>query len=236
MSRPLRPCLPGALYHVIARGNNRERIVRDDADRASFLTTLAEVVPRYAWLCHAFCLLDNHYHLVIETPRPNLPLGMRQLNGLYARRFNRRHNRGGHVFQARYRAVLVEKETYLLELSRYVVLNPVRACICTDPADRPWSSYRSTATGNVREPFLTTDWLLAQFATSRHAACAAYRQFVSDGLRASGELHVRGERLGSEPFLRDDLRHDRPLPEVPREQWQPLRPPLAEIFEQNPPP
>ena len=125
-----------------------------------------------------------------------------------ARRFNRRHGRCGHVFQGRYRAVLVEKEAYLLELCRYVVLNPVRARVCPNPADWPWSSYRSTATGKAREPFLTTDWLLAQFGAASRTACARYRQFVDEGIRMPTELQVRGERLGSESFLRDDLAHD----------------------------
>ena len=126
MARPLRLCLPDGLYHLIARGNARQPIVADDHDRHDFFNVFAHVLERFGWLCHAFCLMDNHYHLVVETPLPNLPSGMRQLNGLYAQRFNRRHGRVGHLFQARYRSILIEKPTRLLAVCHYVVLNPVR--------------------------------------------------------------------------------------------------------------
>ena len=126
MARPLRLEFPGAVYHVSSRGNARQRIFFGDADRELFLDTLTQGIARYRWLCHAYCLMENHYHLLIETPRANLSLGMRQLNGIYTQTFNRRHHRVGHLFQGRFRAILVEKESYLLELCRYIVLNPVR--------------------------------------------------------------------------------------------------------------
>src|ERR1035437_7306690 len=118
MARPLRIEFPGAIYHVTARGNAREAIVRDDADRDLFLDALGEVVTRLRWLCHAYCLMDQHYHLLIETPRGNLSPGMRQLNGVYTQRFNRRHARSGHIFQGRFKAILIERRSYLLELAR----------------------------------------------------------------------------------------------------------------------
>ena len=129
MARPLRPEFPGAVYHLTSRGNARQPVFLDDADREAFLATLAEAAGRWGWLCHAHCLMTNHYHLLVETPRPTLARGMRDLNGVYTQRFNRRHGRPGHLFQGRYTAVLVERESHLLELCRYVVLNPVRGWI-----------------------------------------------------------------------------------------------------------
>ena len=127
MSRPLRIEFAGAVYHVTSRGNGRKPIFRDDVDRRSFLEVLHKVNQRHHWICHAYCLMTNHYHLVIETPEGNLSRGMRQLNGVYTMYFNRRHRTVGHVFQGRFKAILVERESYLLEVCRYVVLNPVRA-------------------------------------------------------------------------------------------------------------
>src|SRR5262245_61850059 len=127
MARPLRIEYPGALYHITTRGNARRGIFKDDRDRLLFLDILHRVSDRYHWHCHAYCLMDNHYHLVVETPDANLALGMRQLNGIYTQAYNRRHRRTGHLFQGRYKAILVEKESHLLEVCRYVVLNPVRA-------------------------------------------------------------------------------------------------------------
>jgi len=226
----LRICIPGGIYHLIARGNARGRIVRDDEDRRRFLDILSRVVERYGWLCHSYCLMDNHYHLVAETPRPNLPSGMRQLNGLYAQSFNVRHDRCGHVFEARYRSRLVEKESYLLAVCRYVVLNPVKAGICSHPEQWPWSSYRATAGLEPPPPFLTTDWLLAQFAPTRKLAQQRYRAYVEEGVDDDLERRVRGERLGQEDFLRGTFGYDPPLAEIPRVQVEPIPPSLDEIF------
>ena len=129
MSRPLRIELAGGLYHVTSRGDRRENIYDNDEDRKEWLIVLEKVCERFNWRCHAYCLMDNHYHFVVETAEGNLSKGMRQLNVVYTQYFNRQYNRVGHVFQGRYKAILVEKETYLLELSRYVVLNPVMAKI-----------------------------------------------------------------------------------------------------------
>jgi REP element-mobilizing transposase RayT len=230
MSRPLRICIPGGIYHLISRGNARGAIVRDDTDRIAFLSTLARVVDRFGWLCHSYCLMDNHYHLVVETPLPNLPSGMRQLNGLYAQRFNERHNRCGHVFQARYRSLLVEKDSYLLALCRYVALNPVRAGICERPEEWAWSSYCATAGLAPTESFHTTDWLLTQFAPTRRLAQRRYRAYVAEGAADALEQRVRGERLGEDDFLRESHGFDPPLAEIPREQVEPLPPRLEEIF------
>jgi|Tabmets5t2r1_1033131.scaffolds.fasta_scaffold05481_2 putative transposase len=230
MARPLRICIPGGVYHVIARGNDRAVIYLDDADRFAFLRTLAQVVDRFDWLCHAYCLMGNHYHLVVETPRPNLPSGMRQLNGRYAQGFNDRHGRCGHVFQARYRSILVEKDSHLLALSRYVVMNPVRAGLCSDPGAYFWSSYRATAGQAPVDRFLVTDWILGNFSNTRGSAQTRYRAFVAESLPDGLGGTVRGERLGGTNLLQERFGYDPPLAEIPRVHVEPLPPSLAEIF------
>ena len=174
--------------------------------------------------------MDTHYHLVVETPLPNVSRGMRQLNGLYAQRFNQRHGRCGHVFQARYRSILVEQDTHLLAVCRYVVLNPVRAGICAEPGAYRWSSYGVTAGETSADAFVATDWIFGHFRATRRVAEAGYRAFVAAEPSQALSEHVRGERLGSDAFLRESFGHDPPLPEIPRVQLEPCPPPLAEIF------
>ena len=154
MARPLRLEFPGALYHITSRGDRREDIYEVDADRIGFLELIGDVCGSYNWVCYAYCLMSNHYHLLIETPDANLSKGMRQLNGVYTQQFNFRHKRVGHVFQGRYKAIHVDKDDYLLELSRYIVLNPVRAGMVRKVHQWSWSSYHQTI-GN--EPF--PSWL-----------------------------------------------------------------------------
>ena len=133
MARPLRIEHPGALYHVTSRGDRQEPIFDDDRDRMGFLNVLGDVVARFRWQCHAYCLMGSHYHLMIETPECNLTKGMRQLNGVFTQWSNRRHQRSGHLFQGRYKAILVDRDSYFLELARYIVLNPVRAGMVKQP-------------------------------------------------------------------------------------------------------
>ncbi|MDQ6992757.1 MAG: transposase [Mariprofundus sp.] len=116
-----------AIYHVTSRGNAQADIYLDDSDRLLFLETFAQVVQRFDWLCHGYCLMGNHYHLLIQTPQANISKGMRHLNGVYTQRFNRKYKRVGHVFQGRYKAIVVERDSYFLELCRYIVRNPVAA-------------------------------------------------------------------------------------------------------------
>ena len=143
MSRPLRIEIAGGLYHVTSRGDAREDIFFVEADRLYWLGLLGDICRRYKWICHAYCQMTNHWHIVVETLEGNLSRGMRQLNGMYTQYVNRTHNRVGHVYQGRYKAILVEKESYLLELARYVVLNPVRAGMVVNAAEWRWSSYCS---------------------------------------------------------------------------------------------
>ena len=179
MARPLRIEYPGAVYHVTSRGNEKKPVFKDDTDRDNFLNALQHVNKRYNWICHAYCLMTNHYHLLIETPDGNLSIGMRQLNGVYTQLFNKWHGRTGHLFQGRYKAILIQKDSHLLEVCRYVVLNRVRAKMIERPEDWKWSSYLATA-GKAKphpHPSLTTDWVLGQFNRKRGKAEQEYRQF-----------------------------------------------------------
>lgn len=235
MARPLRLEFPHAIYHVTARGNARNDIFLDDEDRALYLACLSEVVSRFAWVCHAYCLMDNHYHLMIETPEGNLSLGMRQLNGVYTQRFNRRHGRVGHVFQGRYKAILVDRDSYLLELCRYVVLNPIRAGMVKKIERYSWSSYPATMGLAVCPAWLSVDWLLGQFAKTRAVARRRYAQFVADGKgRLSPWAELRGQALlGSEDFvakLLPMLEDACELKEIPRPQRLLHRPSLTKLF------
>lgn len=223
MARPLRIEYSGALYHVTARGNAREDMFLDDADRASFLEVYAQVSQRFHWRCHAYCLMSNHYHFVLETPDANLSQGMRHLNGVYTQRFNRRHGRPGHVLQGRFKAILMERESYLLEVCRYVVLNPVRAKMVRSAREWPWSSYRATAGQAEGASWFTSDWILGHFGRTRARAEAAYRTFVSEG-REQPRIWEQLQHqmyLGSEAFIRRAQKRQpatQDLSEVPRMQ------------------
>ena len=167
----------------MARGNRRQAIFTDDRDYARFLRILAVEIERRGWRCHAYCLMPNHFHLLVEIREPDLSEGMQRLKGGYAQWFNRRHGFDGHLFQGRFNAVAVESTWQLLELSRYIVLNPVRAGLCRHPGEWRWSSYRAM-TGAVPAPsFLTLDWLLEHFGTDFERARAAFAAFVADAAR-----------------------------------------------------
>ena len=235
MARPLRLEFPGAVYHITSRGNARAAIFLDDEDRNLFLRVLAACTQRFRWLCHAYCLMDNHYHLLIETPEGNLSVGMRQLNGIYTQRFNRRHRRVGHVFQGRFKAILVERESYLLELCRYVVLNPVRAKMVEDPADYSWSSYRAMVGTALAPEWLYTDWLLSQFGESRTVTRERYAAFVAEGFGGTSLWPaLKGQvLLGSEHFVESLLpllEKKGDLKEVPKAQRLVHRSELKAIF------
>lgn len=231
MARPLRIEYPGAVYHITTRGNAYQDVFLDDTDREEFLEILEQTVDRFNWLCHAYCLMTNHYHLLIETVDPTLSRGMRQLNGVYTQAFNRRHEQVGHLFQGRYKAILVEKEAYLLELSRYIVLNPVRAKMVKKPEEWEWSSYRATAGLSEVPPFLTTDWILSQFADERKKAQRLYRRFVAKETGRSPWDDLKGQiYLGSEKFIKSIPKPKTKLNEVPRAQRLLDRPRLKEIF------
>jgi REP element-mobilizing transposase RayT len=184
MARPLRIAPPGGIFHVTARGNRRQEIFFDDRDRLRFLEMFGTAVSRHDWRCHAYCLMPNHFHLMIETPAGDISAGMQRLNGGYAQWFNRRHEFDGHLFQSRFYSVLLESNWHLLELSRYIVLNPVRARLCRDPAEWRWSSYRAYMALARRPEFLTVDWLLEQFGSDSQRARTVFRRFVGEALTA----------------------------------------------------
>ena len=235
MARPLRIEYPGAVYHVTSRGNEKKDIFKDDQDRATFLRILEHVNKRYHWLCHAYCLMGTHYHLLIETPDGNLALGMRQLNGVYTQARNKRYNKTGHIFQGRYKAILIQKDSHLLEVCRYVVLNPVRAGMVEKPDDWPWSSYRATAGLEQPPPCLITDWVLGQFGRARGAAEKEYRKFVQLGI-GKGTIwnEVKGQIiLGEDAFVErfaEHIRKHKDIPEIPKSQRFADRPALDKIF------
>lgn len=229
MSRPLRLEFAGALYHLTSRGDHREKIYLDDDDRRTFLDLLGKETLQQHWLCYAYCLMDNHYHVLIETPEPNLVRGMRRLNGVYTQSFNRRHGRVGHVFQGRYKAILVDKENYLLELCRYIVLNPVRAKIVTAAAKWPWSSYRATAGESACPKWLAADQVVGLFSGRR----SSYRRFVAEGI-GQGSIweHLNGQiYLGEEEFLgrMQNIVDLRGVREIAKAQRKPLTPSVEEI-------
>ena len=203
MTRPLRLEFAGALYHVTSRGDRRSAIYRDDTDRLVWQEVLAMVCERHHFVVHSFCQMDNHYHLLIETVEANLSQGMRQLNGLYSQHFNRRHKLVGHVFQGRYQAILVQKESYLLELSRYIVLNPVRAHIVISPDNWYWSSHHYFLDEAAAPCWLARDWLLSQFGDTHDKAVAAYCRFVAAGVGKASPLDQTCHQilLGDDTFV-----------------------------------
>ncbi len=221
MSRPLRIQYAGALYHVTSRGNERKAIYRDDADFQLFLSTLAEVCDRFNWVVHSFCLMTNHYHLVVETPDGNLSAGMRQLNGVYTVRFNRKYGRSGHLFQGRYKSIIVDKDSYLMELSRYVVLNPVRAKMVKSPDEWPWSSYCYTTGLFDSPPWLATDATLRYFGSDRDDAILRFARFVAEGVGVNIWEHLKQQiYLGDDEFINAQMAYHgkimkpRSLPEL----------------------
>jgi REP element-mobilizing transposase RayT len=207
MARPLRIEFPGAIYHVTSRGDRRDAIFDDDTDRQTFLLVLARAVQRFDAQVLAYCLMGNHYHLVLHTRQANLSLLMRQLNGVYTQTFNRNHDKVGHVFQGRFKAILVDRDNYLLALCRYVDLNPVRARMVAKPTNWPWSSYRAHA-GRVDAPeWLDTaglhGYLLghpADNAADHREAAKRYAALVA----SAPDLQIWTEGLRQQIYLGDD--------------------------------
>lgn len=212
MSRPLRIEYSGALYHVTARGNRLASIFLDEYDRRVWMGVLRKTCSRFKFRVHAYCQMTNHYHLLLETANANLSRGIRHLNGVYSQHVNRRHTLVGHLFQGRYKAILVQRESHLLELARYIVLNPVRAGMVESANQWDWSSYHWTVTNDVPPPWMHTDWLLRQFSDTRADAVQQYRQFVQQGRGCTSPLKQTKYQLilGDAGFVaqqREQLRH-----------------------------
>lgn len=178
MPRPPRPQIADGTYHVTSRGNRGGPIVADDSDRTFWVALLENVVTAYDWICHTYCLLTNHFHLLVETPAANISAGMQSLNGDHARWFNWRHGLAGHLFQRRFWSETVDDDSYFAEVARYVALNPVRAGLVVRPEDWPWSGFAPTLGLTAAPTFLTTNRVLRQFSDEVPEARRVFREFV----------------------------------------------------------
>ena len=178
MARPLRVEYPGAYYHVINRGNAGENIFDGQREKEKFLEYLKKAVERFSMIIHTYCIMPNHYHILVETPQPNLSVAMQWLNGSYAGYYNKKHQRSGHLFQGRYKAMLIDADKYLKHLSRYIHLNPVRAKLVIKPVEYPWSSYSAFIRTIKASDWLETRWLLAFFGRKEKEAIRNYKNFV----------------------------------------------------------
>lgn len=212
MNRPLRLQFPGALYHVTSRGDRKAAIFLDHIDRLTWLSILGDICRDYNFVVYSFCQMTNHYHLLVETVDGNLQLGMQQLNGRYSQYFNRRHELVGHVFQGRYKAILVQREKYLLELTRYIVLNPVRAQLVELPEHWRWSSHQHFIGTKPAPPWLDHAAILSNFAAEPAEAISAYCRFVAAGAgMPSPLLNIRHQLiLGDEAFAAQPLASHQP--------------------------
>lgn len=237
MARALRIEYPGAFYHVTARGNDRKPVFRSDADRERFLGYLESATRRYGAVIHVYCLMTNHYHLLAETPEGNLSQIMRHINGAYTTYFNTKWERSGHLFRGRYKAILVEREEHLVELSRYVHLNPVRAGMVQGPGEHPWSSFRAYIKAAPAPDWLAREEVLVRFGNQEAEAGERYRDFVEgkvDAVEPSPWEQVVGSTvMGSRAFVEwvqgefiAGRRQDR---EVPAARVLGLRPSLESI-------
>ena len=226
---------PGGVYHITSRGNARQRIFRDGADYRSFFSLLGDVAGDCDWRCYAYCLMPNHYHLVLTTPTGALSRGMRHLNGVHAQRFHCRHGTVGHVFQGRFKSIIVDRDAYLLEVCRYVMLNPVRAGLAKTCGAWRWSSYPATVGSGPKPSFLASECLLERFSGSPAKARAAFIEFVEGGIKARSPLDEvrRSMFLGSDAFVagfRDRIAPRSDDRAFPRAQRLAGRPPLQEIL------
>ena len=207
MGRQLRIEYPGAHYHVTSRGNERRDVFKSQKDREKFISYLESAVVRYGAVIHAYCLMSTHFHILIETPSGNLSQIMQHINGAYTIYFNAKRKRSGHLFQGRYKAILIEADEYALELSRYIHLNPVRAGMVARPEEYRWSSYRDYVGERKSPEWLKTGFVLGYFGKKASDSADKYRKFVEDRL---GEEYdsplnaaVAATMLGGAEFIRE---------------------------------
>ena len=206
MTRPLRVEYPGAFYHVFSRGNAGEHVFKGDADKKKFLQYLAKDVERFSIILHTYCIMSNHYHLLIETPLPNLSVAIQWLNISYAAYYNKRHQRSGHIFQGRYKSILIDKDDYIKQLSRYIHLNPVRAKLVSKPLDYQWSSYSAFIEKAKDCDWLETSGILQHFGKKRKQSKANYKIFVEEvdveSIENPNKDLVGGFILGDDEFVK----------------------------------
>ncbi|HYF05517.1 MAG TPA: transposase [Patescibacteria group bacterium] len=229
MSRPLRIEYPGAFYHVMNRGLERRDIFKSPADFQYFLELLTSQFMKYGLIVHAYCLMSNHYHLFIETPLGHISKIMRAVDGHYTQKFNKCYKRNGPLFQGRYKALLVDKDSYSLELSRYIHLNPVKAGMTKTPQEYPYSSYSSFLSNTHPYLFLNTSWILSQFHTKTNQAKKHFTDFTLQGLTdtwSPDSQSFKNTILGSPGFISQiqdrflNHKHDREIPELKQSQRQ----------------
>lgn len=205
MARPLRITFPGAFYHITSRGNEKKAVFKSRRDREKFLEYLGSSFKRYNAIIHAYCLLDNHYHLLLETPSGNLSRIMAHINGAYTTYFNTKRDRAGHLFQGRYRGILVEADEYAKELSRYIHLNPVRAGIVEIPQEHEWSSYPYYIGKKKAPEWLTMDFILGYFGRKVSDSQKNYEKFVrkliDKGYESPLKNVVGSSLLGTQEFI-----------------------------------
>lgn len=236
MVRPLRILYGDATYHITSRGNGGQDIFLDEEDREKFKGLLSRTVVRFEFIIYAYCLMGNHYHLVMSTPRANLPDGMHYLNGVYAQGFNHRHRCKGHLFQERYCSRLIENEAYLAEAARYTLLNPVRAGLTENIADWMWSSYRATSGLDPTPPFLKESRLLSLFGGDMSDARGLFMEFVAEGVgkespfSGNEEGIIPGGKAGVKTLEAAKTTPAVTSREVPSRQRNLGRPSLEEIF------
>lgn len=232
MARGPRVQLRGAIYHVMSRGNRKVSIFEDDTDRKAFEALLGEAAERYRMRCQSYCLMGNHYHAVLESSDLNLSDAMRWLNGVFAHRSNRRHQRAGHLLQGRFKSVLVGDDIYLRAVNAYVVLNPVKAGLVTDPSEWRWSSYRATVGMQVAPRWLDLRWLNWVFGgRSKGVAQQRFRDFVHSAGddNSPAETLVQGDQALRER-VRAEIGETQHHLRLPRQYRALARPTLAEIF------
>lgn len=205
MGRPIRVEYSAALYHITSRGNERKKIFLKDADRIKFLKILEDYHDRYEILIHCYILMDNHYHLILETPRGNLLKVMHGINSSYTGYFNRKYGRSGHLFQGRYKGILVEKDSYLLSLSRYVHLNSVRAGLVERPEAYRWSSYCGYIGREKESAWMEYGWVLSQFGTEKKRSQGRYQGYTEEALKVKEDPPLKNLYgqvvLGGEEFI-----------------------------------
>lgn len=236
MTRPPRIEFPGALYHVISRGNEKQEIYFDDRDRRVFLNNLEQCIGVHNLICHAYCLMNNHYHLLLETPDGNLSKAMRDINGDYAQKFNERHGRVGHLWQGRYKSFLIEKDLYFLEVVRYIVNNPVKAELVNHPKKWKWSSYGVVAGERKNPQWLENDFTLSLFSSNTKDAQKEYRSFVKKSISNEEPYNKlrEGTILGSPQFVAwvwEEFKDFEKVIEFKKSDRMISRPSLDELFD-----
>lgn len=227
MARKPRVHFPGALYHVISRGNQRQKIFRSDKDRSHYLDLLSRYQKRYSFRLYAYVLMSNHVHLLVEADEVPLAKVMQGLQQSYTLYFNRKYGLVGHLFQGRYKDILCDRDSYLMELVRYIHLNPVRSKLVKDPVDYPWSSHRIYLGKGTGQEWVQREWILSQFSGKVSEALRSYKEFVLDGIGAGHREDLYAVK--EQRYLGDDQFVERVTRKTESEPSRPIRMDLGKI-------